>query len=140
MSMPKKFQRSRPVTDHVSYLDLLAGWAPGWHDSARLDTKLARARAQDEPVLYAHLLPGLDLLLCAVAGARAPYPSISELRQRCLDSIAHALEQRLDRMENGGFWYEFNGLSILIFASTARAAILSDFGASHCVDSSRLMR
>ncbi|MGI4983269.1 MAG: hypothetical protein ACRYGL_08065 [Janthinobacterium lividum] len=129
MPIPKKIQRDRPAAGAASYLDILQDWAPGWGVQSRLDTKLARARAQDEPVLYPHLLPGLDLLLCAVPGARAPYPSLAELRQRCLDSVAHALEQPPERIENGGHWYEFNGLAVLVFASSARPRILRDFGA-----------
>ena len=43
---------------------------------AQLNTKLARARSQDEPVLYAQVLPGLDVLLCPVRGAQPPYPEI----------------------------------------------------------------
>lgn len=129
MPIPKKALRKRRIAEHDTYLDVLAAWTPGWHAPARLDSKLARARAQDEPVLYAHLLPGLDLLLCSVRGARAPYPPIAELRQRCLESVVHALEQRLDRLAGGGYWYEFNGLGVLVFASSARQRVLRDFGA-----------
>ncbi|MCY0388048.1 hypothetical protein OVY01_12535 [Robbsia sp. Bb-Pol-6] len=129
MPIPKKIQRDRPAAGTSSYLDILLDWTPGWGVQSRLDTKLARARSQDEPVLYSHLLPGLDLLLCAVPGARAPYPALSELRQRCLDSVAHALAQPPGRIEEGGHWYEFNGLAVLVFASSARARILRDFGA-----------
>jgi hypothetical protein len=96
---------------------------------AQLDTKIARARAQDEPVLYAHVLPGLDVLLCSVRGAHPPYPAIAELRKRCIESIANALEQPLDGLENGGYWYEANGFGFLVFASRARTRILPEFGA-----------
>lgn len=129
MPIPKKIQRDRPAVEAGSYLDILRDWVPGWERQARLDIKLARARSQDEPVLYSHLLPGLDVLLCAVPGAHAPYPPLAELRQRCLDSVAHALEQPAGRIENGGHWYEFNGLAVLVFASAARERVLRDFGA-----------
>lgn len=95
----------------------------------QLDTKIARARAQDEPVLYAQALPGLDLLLCGMRGAQPPYPPVAELRRRCLESIAHALEQPIDGLENGGYWYEADGFGCLVFASRARARILLEFGA-----------
>ncbi|WP_347556686.1 hypothetical protein [Robbsia sp. KACC 23696] len=114
----------------LTYLDVLRGWSPAWTAMpARLESKLARARAQDEPVLYAHFLPGLDLLLCAVPGARAPYPPLAELRQRCVESVLHALEQPCLRLETGGCWYEHNGLAVLVFASGARKRALYEFGA-----------
>jgi len=97
---------------------------------AQLDTKIARARAQDEPVLYEHVLPGLDVLLCSVRGAQPPYPSVGELRQRCIESIENALEQPLDGLEGNGYWYEINGLGFLVFASRARERILPEFGAA----------
>jgi hypothetical protein len=99
-------------------------------DESFLDTKIARARAQDEPVLYAHVLPGLDVLLCSVRGAQPPYPATEELHRRCMESITNALEQPLDGLENGGYWYEANGFGFLVFASRARSQILSEFGAS----------
>ncbi|KGS74063.1 hypothetical protein X942_5590 [Burkholderia pseudomallei MSHR5596] len=80
-------------------------------------------------MLYAHVLPGLDVLLCSVRGAQPPYPAIAELRKRCIESIANALEQPLDGLENGGYWYEANGFGFLVFASRARARILPEFGA-----------
>jgi hypothetical protein len=97
---------------------------------AQLNTKLARARSHDEPVLYAQVLPGLDVLLCPVRGAQPPYPEIGELRRACLDSIEHALEQPIAGLDQGGYWYEANGLGFLIFASVARKKILSEFGAA----------
>ena len=131
---------SRRIADCASYLEVIASWLPGWDAHARLDKKLVRARAQDEPVLYAHFLPGLDLLLCAIPGARAPYPPVAELRQRCIESVTHALEQPLHRLRDGGCWYEFNGLAILVFASVGRNRTLVDFGASQCVDTSPVLR
>lgn len=138
---PKGAPRNdRRIADCDAYLDVLAGWTAGWLGQPRLDIKLTRARAQDQPVLYAHFLPGLDLLLCSVPGARAPYPPLEELRQRCLESVGHALEQPIGQLDAGGYWYEFNGLAILVFASTARHRTLSEFGAGHCVDTSRVAR
>jgi len=140
MASPKKQAGSRRIADCGSYLEVVAGWLPGWEAHARLDKKLVRARSQDEPVLYAHFLPGLDLLLCTIPGARAPYPAIDELRQRCVESVTHALEQPIHRLGDGGCWYEFNGLAILVFASVGRHRTLADFGASQCVDTSRVLR
>lgn len=96
---------------------------------AQLDTKLARTRSQDTPVLYAEILPGLDVLLCPIRGAQAPYPDLHELRLRCIESIANALEQPLDGLDNGGYWYEANGIGFLVFTSRARPRILPEFGA-----------
>ncbi|TKC87183.1 hypothetical protein FAZ69_17730 [Trinickia terrae] len=125
MSFPKKRRRVR-VDNEESFLAVLRHFKP----FSQLDTKIARARAQDEPVLYAHVLPGLDVLLCSVRGAQPPYPAIEELHRRCIESIANALEQPLDGLENGGYWYEANGFGFLVFASRARARILPEFGAS----------
>lgn len=120
MSTPKK--RRRACSDE-SFLAQLSGCEP----FAQLDTKIARARAQDEPVLYAHALPGLDVLICTVRGAQPPYPRVAELRRRCIESVAHALEQSLDGLERSGYWYEANGVGFLVFASQARTAILAQF-------------
>ena len=81
-------------------------------------------------MLYAHVLPGLDVLLCSVRGAQPPYPATEELHRRCIESITNALEQPLDGLENGGYWYEANGFGFLVFASRARSQILSEFGAT----------
>lgn len=124
MSFPKKPQRARQGAPDTFLLAL--------HQAkpfAQLDTKIARARAQDEPVLYAHALPGLDVLLCSVRGAQPPYPPVAELRKRCLESVAHALEQPIEGLENGGYWYEANGFGCLVFSSGARARILLEFDA-----------
>ncbi|WP_055138874.1 hypothetical protein [Burkholderia plantarii] len=123
MSFPKKRRRA-PSDGQESFLAVLRHAKP----FAQLDTKIARARAQDEPVLYAHVLPGLDVLLCTVRGAHPPYPAIADLRKRCIESITNALEQPLDGLENGGYWYEANGFGFLVFASSARARILPEFG------------
>lgn len=122
MSFPKKRRRGQD-DGHESFLAVLRHAKP----FAQLDTKIARARAQDEPVLYAHVLPGLDVLLCTMRGAHPPYPAIADLRKRCVESISHALEQPLDGLENGGYWYEANGFGFLVFASRARARILPEF-------------
>jgi hypothetical protein len=124
MSLPRKRRRAQ-VDSEESFLAVLRHFKP----FGQLDTKIARARAQDEPVLYAHVLPGLDVLLCSVRGAQPPYPAIEELHRRCIESIANALEQPLDGLENGGYWYEANGFGFLVFASRARARILPEFGA-----------
>ncbi len=124
MSFPKKRRRASAQSEE-SFLAVLRQFKP----FAQLDTKIARARAQDEPVLYAHVLPGLDVLLCSVRGAQPPYPAVEELRRRCMESIANALEQPLDGLENGGYWYEANGFGFLVFASRARTRILPEFGA-----------
>ncbi|KVE39610.1 hypothetical protein WS68_20110 [Burkholderia sp. TSV86] len=124
MSFPKKRRRAQP-DGQESFLAVLRHAKP----FAQLDTKIARARAQDEPVLYAHVLPGLDVLLCSVRGAQPPYPAIAELRKRCIESIANALEQPIEGLESGGYWYEANGFGFLVFASRARARILPEFGA-----------
>ncbi|CAM2145315.1 conserved protein of unknown function [Pararobbsia alpina] len=123
MSIPNK-RRRESAGD--SYLLAVKRCEP----FSQLNSKLARARAHDEPVLYAHILPGLDVLLCPVRGAQPPYPEIEDLRNACLDSIEHALEQSIGGLENGGYWYEANGLGFLIFASLARKKVLSEFGAS----------
>ncbi|SDV51587.1 hypothetical protein [Chitinasiproducens palmae] len=116
-------RRSR-TSGWPDYLTLLSTWQP----FARLETKLARARKQDEPVLYQHILPGLDVLLCGVRGALPPYPRLAELRARCLEAIADALEQPLDRLAQGGYWYERDGFACLVFASCSREAVLADYG------------
>ncbi|PRY03462.1 MULTISPECIES: hypothetical protein [unclassified Paraburkholderia] len=125
MSFPKKRRRAK-VDGDESFLAVLRHFKP----FGQLDTKIARARAQDEPVLYAHVLPGLDVLLCSVRGAQPPYPAPAELRRRCIESITNALEQPLDGLENGGYWYEADGFGFLVFASRARARILTEFGAT----------
>jgi hypothetical protein len=125
MSFPKKRRRAKADGDE-SFLAVLRHFKP----FSQLDTKITRARAQDEPVLYAHVLPGLDVLLCSVRGAQPPYPAVAELRRRCIESIANALEQPLDGLENGGYWYEADGFGFLVFASRARARILPEFGAT----------
>lgn len=122
MSNPKKRKR---ISSDESFLAVLSRCEP----FAQLDTKITRARTQDEPVLYAHALPGLDVLICAVRGAQPPYPALAELRRRCLESVANALEQPLDGLERGGYWYEANGIGFLVFASRARTTILPEFGA-----------
>ncbi|WP_028224800.1 hypothetical protein [Paraburkholderia ferrariae] len=132
MSFPKKRKRSKADADE-SFLAVLSHFKP----FGQLDTKIARARAQDEPVLYAHVLPGLDVLLCSVRGAQPPYPATSELRRRCIESIAHALEQPIEGLENGGYWYEADGFGFLVFASCARSRILPEFGAVRPTLSSR---
>ena len=81
MSFPKKRRRAK-VDGDESFLAVLRHFKP----FGQLDTKIARARAQDEPVLYAHVLPGLDVLLCSVRGAHPPYPAVAELRRRCIES------------------------------------------------------
>ncbi len=124
MAFPKKRRRASAQGEE-SFLAVLRQFKP----FGQLDTKIARARAQDEPVLYAHVLPGLDVLLCSVRGAQPPYPAIDELHRRCIESIANALEQPLDGLENGGYWYEGNGFGVLVFASRARSRILPEFGA-----------
>jgi hypothetical protein len=120
MSFPKKRRRAK-VDGDESFLAVLRHFKP----FGQLDTKIARARAQDEPVLYAHVLPGLDVLLCSVRGAQPPYPAPAELRRRCIESITNALEQPLDGLENGGYWYEADGFGFLVFASRARGKILT---------------
>lgn len=132
MSFPKKRGRASAQSEE-SFLAVLRQFKP----FGQLDTKIARARAQDEPVLYAHVLPGLDVLLCSVRGAQPPYPAVDELRRRCIESIANALEQPLEGLENGGYWYEANGFGFLIFASRARARILPEFGAGAAVRGAR---
>jgi hypothetical protein len=135
MSFPKKRRRAK-VDGEESFLAVLRHFKP----FGQLDTKIARARAQDEPVLYAHVLPGLDMLLCSVRGAQPPYPAVDELRRRCIECITNALEQPLDGLENGGYWYEANGFGILVFASRARTQILSEFGATSSIRSRRARR
>ena len=125
MSFPKRRKRVKADGDE-SFLAVLRHFKP----FGQLDTKIARARAQDEPVLYAHVLPGLDVLLCSVRGAQPPYPAIDDLHRRCVESITNALEQPLDGLENGGYWYEADGFGFLVFASRARGKILTEFGAT----------
>ncbi|PLZ03677.1 hypothetical protein CY652_04650 [Burkholderia sp. WAC0059] len=125
MSYPKKRKRVKADSEE-SFLAVLTRFRP----FGQLDTKIARARAQDEPVLYAHVLPGLDVLLCSVRGAQPPYPGTAELRRRCIESIAHALEQPIEGLENGGYWYAADGFGFLVFASRARGRILQEFGAA----------
>ena len=72
-------------------------------------------------------------------GAQPPYPGTSELRKRCIESIAHALEQPIEGLENGGYWYEADGFGFLVFASRARARILPEFGAARPSMASRRM-
>jgi hypothetical protein len=122
--MPNPKKRKRTSSDE-SFLAVLSRCEP----FAQLDTKITRARTQDEPVLYADALPGLDVLICTVRGAHPPYPALAELRRRCLESVANALEQPLDGLERGGYWYESNGIGFLVFASRVRASILPEFGA-----------
>src|SRR3984957_9813899 len=135
MSFPKKRRRAK-VDGDESFLAVLRHFKP----FGQLDTKIARARAQDEPVLYAHVLPGLDVLLCSVRGAQPPYPAVDELHRWCVECITNALEQPLDGLENGGYWYEANGFGFLVFASRARTQILSEFGASASIRSRRARR
>ncbi len=123
MSFPRKRRRTKTDGDE-SFLAVLRHFKP----FLQLDTKIARARAQDEPVLYAHVLPGLDVLLCSVRGAQPPYPAVIELRRRCLESIANALEQPLDGLENGGYWYEADGFGFLVFASRPEGAFSQSLG------------
>ena len=132
MSFPRKRRRAS-IDSKESFLAVLRQFKP----FCQLDTKIARARAQDEPVLYEHILPGLDVLLCSVRGAQPPYPATDELHRRCIESIAHALEQPLDGLENGGYWYEANGFGFLVFASRARARILPEFGAGAALPGAR---
>ncbi len=124
LSYSRKRRRLQPDRDE-SFLVVLLRSQP----FAQLDAKIARARIEDEPVLYAHVLPGLDVLLCSMRGAQPPYPDMIELRKRCMESITNALEQPLDGLENGGYWYAANGFGFLIYASRARARILPEFGA-----------
>jgi hypothetical protein len=135
MSFPKKRRRAK-VDGDESFLAVLRHFKA----FGQLDTKIARARAQDEPVLYAHVLPGLDVLLCCVRGAQPPYPATAELRRRCIESIANALEQPLDGLENGGYWYEADGFGFLVFASRARPRILPEFGATRAAGARRMRR
>ena len=97
---------------------------------AQLGNKIARARTQDPPIVYAQVLPGLDLLICKVRGVQPPYPDDAVLVRACLESIANALEQAASGLEQGGYWYESGGLGFLIFASRARETILAEFGGS----------
>jgi hypothetical protein len=120
----RKAQPARRAGD-MPYLSLLLAFEP----FGQLDTKIARAKAQDEPVLYAHILPGLDALLCRVRGAHPPYPVAREVRASCIEAIADALEQPFDGLDNGGFWYEGNGFGFLVFTSRTRERVLAEFGA-----------
>src|SRR4051794_28620711 len=114
MAFPKKRRRAK-VDGDESFLAVLRHFKP----FGQLDTKIARARAQDEPVLYAHVLPGLDVLLCSVRGAHPPYPAAAELRRRCIESITNALEQPLDGLENGGCLDVNAGLRLPLFSKPA---------------------
>lgn len=132
MALRKKLPSRHHRPEPADFLETVCTWSPGWTATpSRLDSKLARARAQDTPVLYPHFVPGLDILLCAVPGARVPYPSIAELRQRCFENVMHALEQPCARLDNGGCWYEHNGLGMLVFFSGVRERTLEAFGAPH---------
>lgn len=134
---PPPFHSIRAVSRRIpcplqKSADAPAATSPFWPNSlaasrSRSSTPRSRARAQDEPVLYAHALPGLDVLICTVRGAQPPYSRAAELRRRCIESVAHALEQPLDGLECGGYWYEANGAGFLVFASRARTAILPQF-------------
>jgi hypothetical protein len=97
-------------------------------DFAQLNAKIARARNQDPPIVYADVLPGIDLLICKIRGAQPPYPPDRSLRHACLESLANALEQPATGLEQGGYWYEHGGLGMLVFASHARDTILAEFG------------
>lgn len=116
--------RCRDASDAGDYLVMLHDWRP----FARLDSKLSRALKQDEPVHYGHILPGLDVLFCGMRGAVLPYPSIDDLRTRCMDCIVHALEQPFEGLRTGGYWYEAQGFACLVFASVGRESVLADFG------------
>jgi len=123
MPSPKKYARvktTEPVEHFLAALKRFDGFA-------QLGTKIARARTQDRPVVYVQVLPGLDLLICKVRGVQPPYPDDGMLSHACLESIANALEQAASGLEIGGYWYDSGGLGFLIFASHARAAILSEF-------------
>ena len=69
MSFPRKRRRAS-ADSKESFLAVLRQFKL----FVQLDTKIARARSQDEPVLYEHVLPGLDVLLCTIRGAQPPYP------------------------------------------------------------------
>lgn len=114
-----------PTPGTMSYLSALADW----NAFSSLNSKLARARAQDVPVLYPNFLPGLDVLLCATRGAVAPFRPLPELRQRCFESVVHALELPLEGLSRHGYWYDGNGFAFLVFASCAREAVMLEFGA-----------
>jgi len=126
MPSPKKIVRLNFAEPAGHFLDSLKRF----DQFAQLPTKIIRARTQDLPVLYAQILPGLDLLICKVGGAQPPYPPASALCHACLESLANALEQPLSGLEQGGYWYENGGLGWLVFASQARAAVLAEFGGS----------
>jgi hypothetical protein len=102
----------------------------GFDNFAQLGAKIARARIQDRPVLYAGVLPGLDVLICKVRGAQPPYPEERVLCCACVESIAHALEQPIAGLQEGGYWYESGGLGFLIFSSQVRERIVLELGAS----------
>ena len=97
---------------------------------AQLGAKIARARTQDRPVLYAGVLPGLDVLICKIRGAQPPYPEERVLRSACIESIANALEQPIAGLQAGGHWYEAGGLGFLIFSAQVRERIMVEFSAS----------
>jgi hypothetical protein len=102
----------------------------GFDNFAKLGAKIARARTQDRPVLYAGVLPGLDVLICKVRGAQSPYPDAQVLCGACVESIGNALEQPIAGLQEGGYWYEIGGLGFLIFSSQVRERIVFEFGAS----------
>lgn len=126
MPSAKKSTRFRPLVPAGVFLDTLQRF----DGFAQLGAKIARARTQDLPVVYADVLPGLDLLICKVRGAQPPYPPDRALRHACLESLANALEQSEAGLEQGGYWYEHGGLGLLVYASRAREAILAEFGGS----------
>ncbi len=91
--------------------------------------KIERARAQDEPVLYAGMCCRDSTYSYAACAAHPPYPAAAELRRRCIESITNALEQPLDGLENGDYWYEADGFGFLVFMDPALAGkILTEFG------------
>lgn len=126
MPSPKKYDRINMTEAAGHFLAALKRF----DGFAQLGTKIARARTQDLPVVYAHVLPGLDLLICKVRGVQPPFPDDVMLGHACLESIANALEQAAVGLEEGGYWYESGGLGFLIFASQARQSILAEFGGS----------
>jgi hypothetical protein len=126
MPSPKKYVNVNMTEPALHFLAALKRF-----DSfAQLGAKIARARTQDLPIVYAQVLPGLDLLICKVRGVQPPYPDDSVLLRACQESIANALEQSACGLEQGGYWYESGGLGFLIFASRARETVLAEFGGS----------
>ena len=123
MPSPKKYARvntTEPAEHFLAALKRFDGFA-------QLGTKIARARTQDRPVVYAQVLPGLDLLICKVRGVQPPYADDGTLAHACLESIANALEQAASGLEQGGYWYECGGLGFLVFACQAREIVLAEF-------------